>query len=82
MSIHQEKAVRFTLEMNPSLHRRLKVACAEGGISMHTFVTEAIKQKFEAMEDNLDEVSYTEGMKEVEAGDTKPWSEVKKALDL
>lgn len=82
MATHQEKAVRFTLEMNPALHRQLKVVCAEGGVSMHTFVTEAIKQKFEAMEDSLDEISYTEGMKDVKEGNTRPWNEVKKALSL
>jgi predicted DNA-binding protein len=80
MSIHQEKAVRFTLEMNPSLHRRLKVVCAKRGISMHTFVTEAIEQKFEAMEDKLDDISYVEGLKEISESKTRSWSEVKRNL--
>ena len=68
MSVHQQKTVRFTLDMPPDMHRHLKIICAEDMVSMHDFVTQAIKEKFETREEKLDALAYDEGIKEISEG--------------
>jgi predicted transcriptional regulator len=82
VSIHQQKTIRFTLDMLPDLHRHLKIVCAEDGVSMHTFVTEAIEEKFEAREEKADALAYDEGIKEVADGKTHSLEDVQKELVL
>lgn len=82
MSIHQEKLIRFTIEMESSLHRKLKMACAESDISMRNFVTKAIEQRFEAIEDALDDISYIKGMKDIAEHGTISLEEMDKAMGI
>jgi predicted transcriptional regulator len=82
MSIYQQKTIRFTLDMLPDMHRRLKIVCAEDGISMNTFVTKAIEEKFVAREEKADTLAYDEGMKEVAEGKTHTLEDVQKELGL
>jgi predicted transcriptional regulator len=82
MSIHQQKLVRFTLDMSPAMHRHLKIVCAEDAVSMHTFVTRAIEEKFEAREEDRDALAYDAGMKELVEGKGESFESVCKELGL
>ena len=82
MSIHQQKTIRFTLDMPPDMHRHLKIACAEDGVSMHAFVTEAIEEKFDAREEGRDALAYDKGMKEMTEGKGESLESVRRGLGL
>jgi hypothetical protein len=82
MSIHQQKMIRYTLDMMPELHRHLKIVCAEDGVSLHDFVTLAIEEKFEAREEKLDALAFDEGMKDLASGKTYSLEDVQKELGL
>ena len=82
VSIHQQKTIRFTLDMLPDMHRHLKIGCAEDGISMHAFVTKAIEEKLDAREEGRDALAYDKGMKEVAEGKGESLESVRRELGL
>jgi predicted transcriptional regulator len=82
MAIHQQRLIRYTLDMLPDTHYRLKIICAEDRVSMHDFVTQAIEEKFEARDEERDAAAYDAGMKELADGKGEPLESVRKELGL
>ena len=72
----------FTLDILPLMHRHLKIACAEDGVSMHSFVTQALEEKFLAREEEKDTVAYDAGIKELSEGKGESLESVRKELGL
>jgi hypothetical protein len=74
--------VRFTFDMPMSMHKNIKIACVEDGVSMNSFMIKAIENLYSERAEKSDESDFLEGMKDVDLGNTKPWDEVKKAIGL
>lgn len=65
MAIHAESQIRLGVQIPSSMHKHLKIICAEDGISMHTFVLNAIENAFVTREKYLDEIAYDQGLEDV-----------------
>ena len=65
MSIHQQKMVRYSFDMPPAMHRNIKIACAEDGISMNTFVIQALEHWYSARTDRIDQEIIAQSEKEI-----------------
>ena len=82
MSIHQQKAFRFTFDMLPDMHHHLKVICAEDGVSMNAFVTKAIADGFVARDEHIDEMAVDEAEKDIKETGTISLKEFKNRLGI
>lgn len=65
MSIHQQKMVRFTVDLPMTMHKNLKVACAEDSITMHACVIKALENWYNERTDRIDMELIAQSEKEI-----------------
>lgn len=82
MAIHAESQVRLGIQIPSSMHKHLKIICAEDGISMHRFVLNAIENAFATREEQLDEIAYDRGMKDIEEHEAVSMEEMDRAMGI
>jgi len=54
MSIHQQKAVRTSIDLPFMMHKNIKLACVEDGISMHACVINLLEKWYTDRTDQKD----------------------------
>lgn len=54
MPIHQQKSVRFSIDLPYAMHKNTKLACVEDGISMHTCCIKALENGYNDRADRRD----------------------------
>ena len=54
MSLHQQKSVRFSIDLPFVMHKNIKLACVEDGISMHACVIKALENWYNERTDQKD----------------------------
>ena len=82
MSIHQQKMIRFTLDMPPDMHRHLKIICAEDGISMNMFIMKELERGFKDREDRVDEEAIAQSIRDIASEGTISLAEMDRAMEV
>ena len=66
MPIHQQKTTRFSIDLPIAMHKNIKLACVEDGISMHTCVINALENWYNDRSDQKDLEIATQAEKDIE----------------
>ena len=82
MSIHQQKTIRITIDIQLSMHHHFKAICAEDSISINAFVTRAIEQEFIARDERIDEIALDQAEKNIKAHETISMTDMDKAIGI
>ena len=82
MSIHQQANVRCTFDLPESMHRYLKIICAEDNEPMNAFVAKALSREFSEREERIDAEAFDSGMKDIKEHGTISMEEMDGAMGV
>lgn len=77
--MQKQQYKKLTFDFPTEEYVYLKMSCAKQHVSMKEFVTNAIVEKIEAYEDELDAISLKE-ITDEDRANAAPWEEVEKRL--
>jgi Arc/MetJ-type ribon-helix-helix transcriptional regulator len=82
MSVHCTKTVQTNIAMPESMHKFLKIACAEDGISISECVRTAINEWIKERSERLDAEAAEQAEKDLQTYGTISIAEMDKAMGL